>query len=68
MKVKYFWFDAPDVEKVYDTKVAFAKLPHIFKKHHTQESFDKFELQNFASKKEQGLVLSYEVIEGNGLK
>lgn len=64
MKVKYVWHDQPNVEKVFDTVHAFAIMPRIFKRDQTQEEYDAFELQNFASKKEQGLVLSYEVIEG----
>lgn len=63
MKIKYVWHEQPKVEKVFDTEVAFSKLPSIFTAGKTQESFDKMELENFEDKKAKGLVLSYEVIE-----
>ena len=63
MKIKYVWHEQPKIEKVFDTKVAFRKLPSIFTVGQTQESFDRRELENFEDKKAKGLVLSYEVIE-----
>ena len=63
VKIKYVWFDQPEVEKVFDTVYTFDRMPSIFRQRQTQEGYDAFQLENFAKKKEEGLVLSYKVIE-----
>lgn len=62
MKIKYVWYDQPRVEKVFDTERDFNTMPYVFKKHVTQEEYDKWHLRNFAERKERGLVLTYEVV------
>lgn len=63
MKIKYIWHDQPDVVKVYDTVKDFATMPYIFRRNLTQEEYDDFQRMNITRKKEEGLVLSYEIIE-----
>ena len=60
MKIKYTWFDEPNKEKVYDTEKALKNNPFIKR---TQSDFDKMELESMERKKQQGLVLSYEIAQ-----
>lgn len=60
MKIKYECIADPGVTKIYDTKLALKNAPFT---HKNQEEFDAFELKNFRKKKEQGIVIDYEVIE-----
>ena len=61
MKIKYIHFTEPETEKIYDTEKVFNSLnnPHV---HDTQEEFDAFELRHFATDKELGIILNYEVV------
>lgn len=62
MKIKYIHASDPSVEKIYDTEKVFNNLsnPHV---HDTQEEFDAFELKHFATDKELGIIISYEIIK-----
>ena len=64
MKIKYVHASEPTTEKIYDTVKAFNNHnnPRVF---NTQQEFDTFELWHFAKDKEQGIILAYEVVEGN---
>ncbi len=62
MKIKYTHIDNPNVEKIYDTVKSYTNPnngPRVFD---TQEEFDAFELEHFAKDKEQGTIISYEII------
>lgn len=61
MKIKYIHASDPTTEKIYDTVKVFhnPNNPRVFK---TQEEFDAFELKHFAKDKEQGTIISYEII------
>ena len=61
MKIKYIHTSDPTTEKIYDTIKAFnnPNNPRVFK---TQEEFNAFELKHFAKDKEQGTIISYEII------
>lgn len=67
MKIKYVWYDEPDVEKVYDTEagyrehVLFRKFLHY--PPYTKQEWDDFEKQTIEDKRKQGLVLRYEIVE-----
>lgn len=68
MKVRYVWFDDPDTEKVVD----FDQLYEFDKCYHKmlgvsieRQEYTEWQLKLLAEKKERGLVLSYEVIEGS---
>lgn len=66
MKIKYVWHDNPKKTRVYDTVRGLKGcegLNHTMHYYPTQEEWDKQELDNFARKKAEGLVLSYEVVE-----
>ena len=65
MIVKYRHISEPDIEKFHNTERAFKNLynpmnPYRFK---TQEEFDAFTLRHLAKDKENGIIISYEVME-----
>jgi hypothetical protein len=65
MIVKYKHISDPEVEKFHNTEGAFKKLhspfnPYCYK---TQEEFDAFTLKHLAKDKENGIIISYEVME-----
>jgi hypothetical protein len=62
MKIRYVHASDPTTDKIYDTVKSFnnPNNPRVFK---TQEKFDVFELKHFAKDKEQGTIISYEVVE-----
>ena len=70
MKIKYVWFDNPDVEKVYDTENGYREYLNLSNALHlqpkTKQEYDEFEKENFAEKQRKGLVLRYEIMEEKG--
>lgn len=62
MKIKYIHCSEPETEKIYDTVKVFnnPNNPRVFK---TQEEFDSFELKHFAKDKDQGIIISYEIVK-----
>jgi hypothetical protein len=60
MKIKYIHVSDPTIEKIHDTEKSFKSTPRVFR---TQGEFDAFTLQLFERDKENGIVLSYEVID-----
>lgn len=63
MKIKYRHASNPKQEKVHDTVKARKNTNCLFKAKHTQEEYDKEELARFERNVQEGLVLSYEVLE-----
>lgn len=61
MIIKYVHSSDPETEKFFDTEKVFNNTsnPHV---HNTQEELDEFELRHFATDKELGIILSYEVV------
>ena len=67
MKIKYIHHSEPGVEKILDTKVHRQKSDEFSKTFgfggaEPQEKHDKWLLEKLAREKEEGLILSYEVI------
>lgn len=60
MLIKYIHISEPETEKIHDTVKALKRNPFINK---TQIAFDAFTLERLRKDKEEGLVLSYEIIE-----
>ena len=60
MKIKYVHFSEPNKTQIYDTKVALKKNSFIKM---SQEEFDEFELSNMESDRQQGNILSYEIVD-----
>lgn len=62
MKIQYIHASDPETVKIFDTVKVYhnPNNPRVFA---TQEDFDNFELGHFARDKEQGTIISYEVVE-----
>ena len=60
MLIKYIHISEPKTEKIHDTVKALKRNQFINK---TQIAFDTFTLERLRKDKEEGLVLSYEIIE-----
>lgn len=62
MKIKYIHASDPTTEKIFDTTKVFnnPNNPHV---HDTQEELDAFELRHFATDKELGIIIDYEILK-----
>ena len=65
MKFKYIHCTDPNIEKTYDSDKTWEKLPSIFKGDRSCEDYNIHDLQRFRRDVIRGIVLQYEVIEGN---
>ena len=65
MIVKYRHVSEPNIEKIHNTERAFKNLRSPFNPYRckTQEEFDAFTLRHLAKDKENGIIISYEVME-----
>lgn len=65
MLVKYRHISDSDVEKIHNTERAFKKICSPFNPYccKTQEEFDAFTLRHLAKDKENGIIISYEIME-----
>lgn len=65
MIVKYRHISEPDIEKFHNTEKVFENLYNPFNPYRckTQEEFDAFTLRHLAKDKENGIIISYEVME-----